>query len=194
MLPIILASSSPYRQMLLQRLQLPFTAISPDIDETAHSDEAPQALTKRLATEKAQALAKDHPQHLIIGSDEVACLDQQIIGKPYHFEQAFKQLKAASGKTVCFYTGLALLNTQTNHLQVDTIPFYVHFRKLSDDTITRYLETEQPYDCAGSFNAEGLGICLFSGTEGTDVTSLVGLPLIRLIDMLKVEQVTIPYL
>lgn len=192
MLPIILASSSGYRQQLLQRLKLDFQAVSPNIDETPLTNETPQQLTARLAVNKAKALAEQYPNHLIIGSDEVACLDNNILGKPHHFEQAFKQLKMASGKVVTFYTGLALFNSKTNSLQVDTIPFHVHFRELTDSAITRYLEIEQPFDCAGSIKAEGLGICFFKAMEGADITSLMGLPLIRLVDMLQQEQYFIP--
>lgn len=192
MLPIILASSSSYRQQLLQRLKLDFQAVSPNIDESPLANETPQQLTARLAVNKAKALTEQYPNHLIIGSDEVACLENNILGKPHHFEQAFKQLKMASGKVVTFYTGLALFNSQTNSLQVDTIPFHVHFRELTDSAITRYLEIEQPFDCAGSIKAEGLGICFFKAMEGSDITSLMGLPLIRLIDMLQQEQYFIP--
>ncbi|UYZ83002.1 Maf family nucleotide pyrophosphatase [Entomomonas sp. E2T0] len=192
MSPIILASSSSYRQQLLQRLKIDFQAISPNIDETPLLNETPTEMTKRLAISKAKALANQYPNHLIIGSDEVACLENKIMGKPHHFDQAFKQLKMASGKTVVFHTGLALLNSKTGSLQVDSIPFYVHFRELSDDAIKRYLEIEQPFDCAGSIKAEGLGICFFKGMEGSDITSLMGLPLIRLVDMLQKEQLFIP--
>lgn len=192
MLPIVLASSSAYRRQLLSRLSINFIAASPDIDETPLQDEHPVDMTKRLAINKAKALAVQYPQHLIIGSDEVACHDGKIIGKPHTFERAFKQLKEVSGKTVTFYTGLALFNSQTQSLQVDSIPFHVHFRELSDEAITRYLEIEKPFDCAGSIKAEGLGICFFRAMEGSDITSLMGLPLIRLVDMLQNEQVFIP--
>lgn len=192
MLPLVLASSSPYRKQLLERLKLTFQSASPDIDETPLEGETPQELTARLAILKAQTIAQQFPKHLIIGSDEVACIDGQILGKPHHFEQAFKQLKAASGKKVTFYTGLALLNSTTTTLQAVTIPFHVYFRELADDTIKRYLEIEQPYNCAGSIKAEGLGICLFRKTEGEDVSSLMGLPLIKLVDMLAEEQVFLP--
>lgn len=192
MLPLVLASSSPYRKQLLERIQLTFQTASPDIDETPLANEAPQPLTARLASLKAQAMAKQFPEHLIIGSDEVACIEGQIVGKPHDFDQAFKQLRAASGKKVTFYTGLALLNSVTTRLQVTTIPFHVYFRALADDTIKRYLEIEQPFNCAGSIKAEGLGICLFSKTEGEDVSSLMGLPLIKLVDMLAEEQIFLP--
>ena len=149
-------------------------------------------LVKRLAEQKARALAASHPGHLIIGSDQVAALDGKIIGKPHTFENARDQLLAASGKRVSFLTGLALLNTETGHCQVDCVPFTVHMRELDVERIERYLRIEQPYDCAGSFKAEGLGVSLFQSTEGPDATSLVGLPLIRLVDMLLAEGVQIP--
>lgn len=192
MTPLVLASSSPYRRELLSRLKLPFTWSAPSIDESPHPNESAEALVRRLAQEKAQALAAEFPRHLIIGSDQVAVLNGQIIGKPYDFSRAHAQLTAASGASVRFLTGLALFNSATNTWQIDCIPFTVHFRQLSADCISRYLEAEQPYDCAGSFKAEGLGVSLFSRTEGTDATSLIGLPLIRLVDMLLSEQVQIP--
>jgi MAF protein len=192
MTPLVLASSSPYRRELLARLQLPFISSAPAIDETRHSNESAETLVRRLAQEKAQALADTYPQHLIIGSDQVAVLNGQIIGKPHDFARAHAQLTAASGTAVTFLTGLALLNSATNTWQIDCIPFTVHFRHLSAASISRYLAAEQPFDCAGSFKAEGLGVSLFSRTEGTDATSLVGLPLIRLVDMLLSENVQIP--
>lgn len=190
--PLALASSSPYRRELLNRLRLPFSWAAPEIDETRQPGEDAARLVRRLAKEKALALSATHPQHLIIGSDQVAILDQQILGKPHTFERAREQLLAASGKSVTFLTGLALLDSQSGHCQVDCIPFSVHFRQLNETQITRYLHAEQPYDCAGSFKAEGLGISLFRSTEGTDVTSLIGLPLIRLVAMLDNAGVEIP--
>ncbi|MBF4559313.1 septum formation inhibitor Maf [Pseudomonas sp. p50] len=192
MLPLLLASSSVYRRELLTRLQLPFTCSSPDIDESHRSGESAIALVKRLATEKAQALAQSHPAHLIIGSDQVAVLGEHIIGKPHSFDKAREQLLACSGKSVTFLTGVALLNSQTGVCQVDCVPFTVHMRTLDSERVERYLHAEQPYDCAGSFKAEGLGVSLFRSTEGPDATSLIGLPLIRLIDMLLAESVQIP--
>ncbi|MHC8318357.1 Maf family protein [Pseudomonas sp. LB3P31] len=192
MLPLLLASSSKYRRELLARLQLPFVCSSPDIDESHQPQEPAIELVKRLAREKAQALADTHPDHLIIGSDQVAVLGERIIGKPHTFEKAREQLLAASGASVTFLTGLALLNSQTGHCQVDCVPFTVHMRTLDQASIERYLHAEQPYDCAGSFKAEGLGVSLFQRTEGPDATSLVGLPLIRLVDMLLAEGVRIP--
>lgn len=192
MLPLLLASSSPYRRELLSRLRLPFTWSSPAIDESRRPQEPAEALVRRLAEEKARALSHIHTNHLIIGSDQVAVLDEQILGKPHNFERAREQLLAASGKSVTFLTGLALLDSQSGNCQVDCIPFTVHFRTLSEAQVTRYLEAEQPYDCAGSFKAEGLGASLFRSTEGSDANSLIGLPLIRLVDMLHAAGVDIP--
>ena len=192
MLPLLLASSSVYRRELLSRLRLTFSCSSPDIDESHRPGEAAHELVKRLSLEKAQALATSHPAHLIIGSDQVAVLNEQIIGKPHTFEKARDQLLNASGASVTFLTGLTLLNSQTGHYQTDCIPFTVHMRTLSPEQIERYLHAEEPYDCAGSFKAEGLGVRLFQRTEGDDATSLVGLPLIRLVDMLIAQDVAIP--
>ena len=192
MLPLLLASSSVYRRELLARLRLPFNCSSPNIDESHRPGESALELVKRLSLEKARALADSHPQHLIIGSDQVAVLNGEIIGKPHTFDQARQQLLNASGASVTFLTGLTLLNSQTGNYQTDCTPFTVHMRTLSPEQIERYLLAEQPYDCAGSFKAEGLGVSLFQRTEGDDATSLVGLPLIRLVDMLLAEGVEIP--
>lgn len=192
MLPLVLASSSPYRRELLTRLRLPFTWDAPHIDESRRPDEGAEALVRRLSLEKAQALSTTHPKHLIIGSDQVAVLDSQIIGKPHTLERAREQLMAASGNSVTFLTGLTLLNSATGQQQTDCIPFTVHFRRLSEAQIMRYLTAEQPFDCAGSFKAEGLGISLFRSTEGSDNNSLIGLPLIRLVDMLQASGIDIP--
>ncbi len=192
MLPLLLASSSVYRRDLLTRLRLPFSCSSPDIDESHRPGETAVELVKRLSLEKARALAHSHPNHLIIGSDQVAVLDGRIIGKPHTHDKAHQQLMSASAASVSFLTGLTLLNSQTGHYQVDCIPFTVHMRPLKTEQIERYLLAEQPYDCAGSFKAEGLGVSLFQRTEGDDATSLVGLPLIRLVDMLLAEGVDIP--
>jgi MAF protein len=192
MLPLVLASSSPYRRELLTRLRQPFTWASPAIDETPQPEENAEALVRRLAEAKARALSALHPAHLIIGSDQVAVLGTQILGKPHDFSRARSQLLAASGSSVTFLTGLALLNSASGHCQVDAVSFTVHFRSLSEEQISRYLQAEQPYDCAGSFKAEGLGVSLFRATEGEDGTSLVGLPLIRLVQMLEREGLAIP--
>lgn len=192
MLPLVLASSSPYRRELLTRLRLPFTWSAPQIDETRQPDEDADTLVRRLSQEKAQALSATHPQHLIIGSDQVAVLGTQILGKPHTPERAREQLLAASGNSVTFLTGLTLLNSATGQQQTDCVPFTVHFRPLSEAQIMRYLNAEQPFDCAGSFKAEGLGISLFRSTEGSDSNSLIGLPLIRLVDMLQAGGIDIP--
>ncbi|MFI8383675.1 Maf family protein [Pseudomonas sp. NPDC079086] len=192
MLPLMLASSSPYRRELLTRLHLPFTWSAPQIDETRHPNEDADTLVRRLSLEKAQALLATHPQHLIIGSDQVAVLGTQILGKPHTLERACEQLMAASGNSVTFLTGLTLLNSATGQQQTDCVPFTVHFRTLSEAQIMRYLTAEQPFDCAGSFKAEGLGISLFRNTEGSDSNSLIGLPLIRLVDMLQASGIEIP--
>ena len=190
--PILLASGSVYRRELLARLRLPFDYAAPEIDESPRPNESGTALASRLAQQKAQALTSRYPEHLIIGSDQVAVLDEQLIGKPGTFERAREQLRAASGRSVSFLTGLCLHNARSGRSQVDCIPFTVHFRELDDARIERYLRAEQPYDCAGSFKCETLGISLFRRTEGDDITSLVGLPLIRLVDMLEAEGIQIP--
>ncbi len=192
MLPLVLASSSPYRRELLTRLRQPFTWAAPAIDETPLPNESAEALVRRLAEAKARALSELHPAHLIIGSDQVAVLGEQILGKPHTFERACEQLLAASGNHVTFLTGLALLNSKTGDCQVDCIPFTVNMRELDLARIERYLRAEEPYDCAGSFKAEGLGVSLFQSTHGVDATSLVGLPLIRLVDMLLSEGACLP--
>jgi MAF protein len=173
-------------------LQLPFICHSPEIDETPLIHETPQALVQRLALSKARALAEHYPQHIIIGSDQVAALDGKIIGKPLHAKAASQQLSAASGRSVVFLTGLAVIDTRTNSEQIDLVPFTVHFRTLNAAQIQRYIALEQPFDCAGSFKSEGLGVSLFQATEGSDATSLVGLPLIRLCDMLSACGIAVP--
>ena len=149
--PILLASGSVYRRELLARLRLPFDYAAPEIDESPRPNESGTALASRLAQQKAQTLASRYPEHLIIGSDQVAVLDEQLIGKPGTFERAREQLRAASGRSVSFLTGLCLYNARSGRSQVDCIPFTVHFRELDDARIERYLRAEQPYDCAGSF-------------------------------------------
>lgn len=182
---LILASASAYRKALLERLGLPFESISPRVDESRREGETATALVKRLAQLKAEAIAPSFSDALVIGSDQCAVIDQTILGKPGGFDRAFKQLKSASGKSVEFHTGLCLLDPVANRIQVDDITFKVYFRNLSDAQISRYLEQERPFDCAGSFKAERLGIALFSRMQGDDPSALVGLPLIRLISMLE---------
>ena len=184
--PLLLASSSPYRKALLQRLGLPFTCASPDIDETPADGECGRDLAIRLAASKAKALAHNYPEHWIIGSDQVACLpDGSLLNKPASHEAAVQQLTRSSGKKVEFHTGLAMLNAQSGEIQIHCELFTVHFRPLSEAEIEAYLQKEQPYDCAGSFRMEGLGIALFSRLEGDDPNSLIGLPLIALNNMLR---------
>ncbi|KEQ13190.1 Maf family protein [Endozoicomonas numazuensis] len=184
---IILASSSPYRKSLLKRIDLPFECHSPDIDETPHSGESAQALTMRLSRQKAERLKQAYPEHLIIASDQSAQLSKTLLGKPGSEQKAIEQLMSCSGQSVTFYTGLCLLNTQTNNCQVDTVTYTVHFRHLSQQEIENYIRKEKPLDCAGSFKCEGLGISLFSKMEGDDPNSLIGLPLIKLTNMLIKE-------
>ena len=181
---LVLGSSSPYRKALLEKLDLSFDCDSPDIDETPLKGEHPKDMVARLAKAKAQAIAERHPQSIIIASDQCATLDGQIIGKPGDFENAFAQLRNASGRTVTFYTSLCVFNAGTNQYQETVEPFYVYFRQLTDSEIENYLKKEEPYNCAGSFKSEGLGISLFERLEGNDPNTLIGLPLIQLIKML----------
>ncbi|MBF7955043.1 Maf family protein [Rahnella victoriana] len=182
---LLLASTSLYRKALLDKTGLVFSCAAPDIDESPQPDEQPDALVKRLAFAKASVLAVACPEHLIIGSDQVCVINGQITGKPHTFDNAFRQLHAASGKTVTFYTGLSLYNSETQTAQTLCETFDVSFRPLSDDEITGYLHREQPYDCAGSFKCEGLGITLFDRLTGRDPNTLIGLPLIALLSLLR---------
>jgi septum formation protein len=184
---LVLASSSPFRKMLLDRLLVPFETINPEIDETPIIGETPLQLVKRLAVEKAQAVASDYPNSLIIGSDQVAMHGEEIVGKPHTHERAVSQLRSASGKEIKLFTGLALINSKTQAVQADVIPFTVYFKQLSEEVIENYLRKEEPYNCAGSVRAEGLGIALLKRFEGDDPNALIGLPLIRLISMLEKE-------
>lgn len=189
---ITLASSSPYRRDLLARLGLNFNCISPNIDESANPGESPEALVLRLAEQKAHAVTRQDQSGLIIASDQVASFAGEILTKPGDYERAHAQLSACSGQAVVFYTSLALFNTETNHLQCSVETTRVHFRPLSSEQISRYLQQEQPYDCAGSFKVEGLGISLFSAIESEDPNSLIGLPLIRLVEFLGNEGIAVP--
>jgi len=184
---IILASTSPFRQQILEKICHSFTCVDPQVDEQSLSKESAPQLVARLSEAKARAVAKQCPNHLIIGGDQVAVIKDQIIGKPHNFDNAFNQLKQASGQIVTFYTGLCLYNSDSNRAQVVVEPFKVHFRTLSDEMITNYLTREQPYNCAGSFKSEGLGIALFSRLEGKDPNTLIGLPLISLIELFNNE-------
>ena len=184
---LILASSSPYRRELLQRLGIPFEVVAPDVDETPAPGETPQALVERLAIVKARTVAKQRSDALVIGSDQVAVYDGTIVGKPLTHDRAVEQLRRASGKTVTLYTGLALINGASGHTQSEVVPFRVAFRRLSEAQIENYLRKEQPYHCAGSVKSEGLGIALLERFEGDDPNALIGLPLIRLVRMLECE-------
>ncbi|MEE2024971.1 Maf family protein [Alkalimonas mucilaginosa] len=180
-----LASTSPYRQQLLQKIGLLFQVAAPNIDETPIAGEAPATLVQRLALAKASKVAGTLPNGLVIGSDQVAVFNGDILGKPHTARRAMAQLQAFSGNTVTFLTGLALVDAATGQSQLCCEPFNVHFRQLSHAEIANYVAIEQPLDCAGSFKSEGLGISLFAKLEGADPNSLIGLPLIRLLEMLR---------
>lgn len=191
MTPLILASTSVYRRDLLARLRLPFDTARPETDETPLPGETPTDVALRLSEAKARAVASTHPGTCVIGSDQVAELDGRALGKPGGREAAIAQLASMSGREVRFRTGLCLVRPEgCAHALLDTTT--VRFRRLTGDEIQRYVDAEQPYDCAGSFKAEGLGVSLFRATEGEDGTSLVGLPLIRLVQMLDREGIAIP--
>lgn len=189
---LVLGSTSPFRGALLAKLGLPFTVDTPLTDESMHDGESADQLVQRLATAKALSAGGKHEDALVIGSDQVACIDGQILGKPGDRDNAIDQLERASGRRVVFHTGLCLLNSSNGRSQVAVEHFTVHFRSLSRKQIERYVDREQPYDCAGSFKSEGYGITLFSRLEGRDPNTLVGLPLIELVDMLAREGVTLP--
>ncbi|MBC8210843.1 MAG: septum formation protein Maf, partial [Gammaproteobacteria bacterium] len=167
---LILASSSPFRKQLLSRLHLSFRTISPDIDESQRSAESAPEYVKRLALEKAHAVAANHPLSIVIGSDQCAYLDGAILGKPGTHENALIQLQNARNKEVVFYTGLALVQQSSGFSEVDCIEYRVGFRNLSDAQLSHYLNTEKPYNCAGSFKSEGFGISLFNYMRGDDPT------------------------
>jgi 7-methyl-GTP pyrophosphatase len=188
---LILASASPFRRELLARLRLPFEAVASAVDETPKPGESPAELVERLAIAKARAVAQQRPGALVIGSDQVAVYDGEIVGKPRDHADAVKQLRSAAGRKVILYTGLALLNTQTARVQSAVVPFGIQFRKLNDAQIENYLRAEAPYACAGSVKSEGLGIALLERYEGDDPSALIGLPLIRLVQMLENEGVNV---
>ena len=173
--------------MLLEKLMINFETASPEIDEAPLPGETPQKLVQRLAIEKAQAVAHNYPNALVIGSDQVALHGDEIVGKPHTHEVAVKQLQQASGGKVSLYTGLALVNSTSGAVQSEVVPFTVHFRALSDELIEAYLLKEQPYNCAGSLKSEGLGVALLEKFEGDDPNTLIGLPIIRLVTMLQNE-------
>jgi MAF protein len=188
---LVLGSTSPFRKALLEKLNLPFECAKPNIDETAFKGETAIALVERLAIEKAKAVANSHPNALIIGSDQVALAHGNIIGKPHHFENAVKQLTSFSKQKITFYTGLCVFDSGTGKTVSLVEPFNVHFSELNNTDIENYLHAEQPYNCAGSFKSEGLGICLFEKLSGDDPNTLIGLPLIKLTALLKEHGVNV---
>lgn len=188
---IVLGSSSIYRQELLKRLQVPFETLSPEIDESVLPNETPAEAAKRLAETKARNVAKHYTQALIIGSDQVAVLNSTQLGKPLNYANAVKQLQLIRGNEVTFFTALCLLNSDTNQMQSEVVPYHVKFRQISDQQIRNYLSREQPYHCAGSAKSEGLGIALIERMSGDDPNALIGLPLITLITMLANEGIEI---
>ncbi len=189
---LVLGSTSPFRKALLDKLGIPFITDTPNTDETRRPGETPDRLVRRLAEDKARHVASRFPDALVIGSDQVACVGDEILGKPGNRENAIAQLSAASGKAVTFYTGLCLYNAANDQIQVAVEPFVVHFRELGSAQIERYIDREQPFNCAGSFKSEGFGITLFAALEGRDPNALVGLPQIRLVEMLDRQGVALP--
>ncbi len=188
---LILASSSIYRRELLERLQMPFVVVSPEIDETPHEGERPEETALRLAQLKARKVAESHPDALIIGCDQVATLDGTQLGKPITHENATRQLRMMQGRTVTFHSALCLYNAVTGSMQAEVEPYEVSFRHLSDEQIDHYLRMEQPYHCAGSAKSEGLGIALIEWMRGNDPNALIGLPLILLVSMLQNEGISV---
>lgn len=182
---LVLASTSAYRRALLERLGLSFATVSPRVDESVLEGEPAPLLVTRLAEAKARAGGGNFPSALVIGSDQVACVDGRILGKPGTRENAIAQLEQASGRTVVFHTGLCLLDTADGRIQVECVPFQVDFRHLTRHQIETYVDREKPLNCAGSFKSEGLGIALFERMHGDDPNALIGLPLIRLVHMLN---------
>lgn len=189
--PLILASSSIYRRELLERLQLPFTVVSPDVDESPLAAELPEQTALRLAQAKARKVGQQHRHALIIGCDQVATLDNQQLGKPLNHDNAVQQLRLMRGRTVHFHSALCLYNANTDIGQAEVVTIKVIFRDVSDQQIENYLRKEQPYHCAGSAKSEGLGIALIARMEGEDPNALIGLPLIRLVNMLENEGVQV---
>jgi septum formation protein len=187
--PLVLASSSSYRKALLERLGLPFAVVAPSVDETPRPGEAPAELALRLAEIKARAVAPAHPGALIIGSDQVAEFAGAAIGKPRDRAHALEMLRAMRGRSIVFHTALALLNSSSGRLQLALVDVASTFRMLDDATLEAYIDTDRPYDCAGAVRAETLGIALFTRIASDDPTALIGLPLIRLTDMLLSEGV-----
>ncbi|MGB0713714.1 MAG: Maf family protein [Gammaproteobacteria bacterium] len=184
---LVLASTSPFRRSILEKLGYPFETFAPEVDESRHADEDADTLVARLAEAKARAATGHFHDALVIGSDQVAVIDGRILGKPHEHERAMEQLRAASGRRVTFKTGLCLFNTATDQAETIVAPFDVQFRVLSDAEIDAYLRREEPYNAAGSFKSEALGITLFEGLYGDDPNTLIGLPLIQLNRMLRAQ-------
>ena len=190
--PIVLASSSPYRREILERLGLNFQCRSPDIDESPRSGESPDDLVRRLSGEKARAVAGDLTEGLVIGSDQVAVLQGRILGKPVDHADAVAQLRAGSGRQTTLYCGVALLNLASGNLRSAVERVTVECRELSEAEILRYLEADKPYDCCGSLKVEGSGISLLRRINSDDPNAITGLPVIRLIEMLRAEGIALP--
>jgi septum formation protein len=188
---LILASSSEYRRELLLKLQIPFSNVSPHVDETPLAGEKPQETALRLAQIKAKKVGSDYPHALVIGCDQVATLDDEQLGKPLNHANATKQLQKMRGREVTFHSALCLYNAATGNMQAEVVPYVVRFRQLTDEQIESYLSKEQPYHCAGSAKSEGLGIALIERMLGEDPNALIGLPLIKLISMLQNENVNV---
>jgi septum formation protein len=189
--PVVLGSTSVYRRELLSRLRLPFTVAPPHVDETPHPGEPPAQLASRLAAAKAAAVAQQHPAAVVIGSDQVADLDGEPLGKPGNHANAVAQLRRMSGRTVIFQTAVTVMCRESGFVQHELAPVRVRFRALQDAEIEAYLRAEQPYDCAGSARSEGLGIALLDAIDSDDPTALVGLPLIRTCRMLRAAGVPV---
>ena len=188
---LILASTSPYRRELMQRLRIPFDVVSPEVDESPLAGELPRDLACRLALAKARAVARLHPRAVVIGSDQVADLDGEPLGKPGTHVRAMEQLRRMSGKTVIFQTAVAVVCLEAGFSQEELAPVRVKFRELSEAEIQAYLLAERPYDCAGSAKSEGLGIALLDSIDSDDPTALVGLPLIRTCRMIRAAGVKV---
>ena len=184
---LVLASASQARKSVLTKLKIPFEMFAPSIDESAIIGETPTQLVERLSLAKARKVSQRYSSHLIIGSDQIAVVAGQMIGKPQNREDAIGQLTAASGETVTLFTGIALLNSETGNTQLDVLPYRVMFRELNQSMIENYIDRDQPFDCGGSLRSEGLGIALLKEFDGSDPNILLGLPLIRLIDLLANE-------
>jgi septum formation protein len=182
---LILASSSPFRKQLLDRLRLDYECRSPDVDESIRTGERASQYVCRLAEAKARIIAQQYPQAVVIGSDQCALLEDRVLGKPGNHDNALRQLREAQGKSVVFHTAVCVMHMDSGFVAVEDVPFTVEFRELSDRQLDHYLRVEQPYQCAGSFKAEGYGSCLFSKMHGDDPSALIGLPLLRLTQMLE---------